>query len=118
MTGVIVSHWRVFTDTKRTETAKRLIARLQHESDRKFLDTTAESYHKGGHVVMFKLVHDFETWPEGVYDLLVCAQHMGHGWSIGGWVEEEIDLWSSCFSIPGIKAATCFCPRPGTSNYK
>jgi hypothetical protein len=77
-----------------------------------------EAYNKGGHVVTFSLEHGFEAWSEGVYDVLACAQLMCGGWYLSGFIEEEFDLTSTDCPIPGIDMVTCFCPRPGTSNYK
>ena len=75
-------------------------------------------YDKGGHVVTFDIEHDFDDWTATVYDLISCAQRMGHGWSIKGFIDEELDLIASGTSIPGIKMVSCFCPRPGTQNAK
>ncbi|EMI17066.1 hypothetical protein RMSM_06011 [Rhodopirellula maiorica SM1] len=43
---------------------------------------------------------------------------MGQGWSISGFVDEELDLIATGASIAGIKMVHCFCPRPGTPNAK
>jgi hypothetical protein len=111
-----VSHWRIFTDTRKPEAAQRLTEKLQSRAGRDLREIAIDEYHKGGHVVTFNMVHECEQWNTTVHDVIVCAQEMGHGWSIGGFAEEELDLTSTGSSIPGIKLLTCFCRRSETSN--
>src|SRR5690606_16523498 len=97
------SHWRVFTDTRKPEAARRLVAKLQARIDRNLGPMIVEDYHKGGHVVTFDVEHEFDDWPAAVYDIISCAQQMGHGWSIGGFIDKELDLIANGASISGIK---------------
>jgi len=113
-----LSHWRIFTDTKKPESACRLVAKLQARTDRNFGELNVNDYHKGGHVVTFDIDHEFDDWPTTVYDVIACAQLIGHGWSISGFIDEEMDLIANGTSISGIKMVSCFCPRPGTPNAK
>ena len=115
---MIPSHWRIFADTKRTDGAQRLTSKLQTQADRDFCEIKIEDYHKGGHVVTFDIFHEGDDWKTAVYDVIRCAQHMGHGWSISGFIEEEFDLVSTGSSIAGIKMVSCFCARPGRPNAK
>lgn len=117
-TLMVLSHWRIFTDTKKPEAARRLIAKLKTRVDRSFGEITVDNYHKGGHVVTFDIEHEFNDWIAAVYDVISCAQQMGHSWSIGGFIDEELDLIATGTSISGIKMVSCFCPRPGTPNAK
>jgi hypothetical protein len=113
-----VSHWRVFTDTKKREVAEHLTAKLQSRVGRTFQDIVVYDYHKGGHVVTFNIEHDFDQWQGVAYDVIACAQQLGHGWSLSGFIDEELELISTGISVAGIAMATCFCPRPGTPNAK
>lgn len=113
---MIPSHWRIFTDTNRTEGAQRLTSKLQSRADRDFCKITIEDYHKGGHAVTFDIFHEVDDWKSAVYDVIQCAQQVGHGWAISGFIDEEFELVSTGSSIAGIKLITCFCPRPGTPN--
>lgn len=113
-----LSHWRVFTDTKKPEAARRLVAKLQARIDRNCGQMIVDDSHKGGHVVKFDIEHEFDDWIATVYDVLSCAQKMGHGWSISGFIDEELDLIANGASISGIKMVSCFCPRPGTPDAK
>ncbi|MCA9170866.1 MAG: hypothetical protein KDB23_24490 [Planctomycetales bacterium] len=113
-----LSHWRIFTDTKTPEAARRVIARLQARVDRSFGQMTVNDYHKGGHEVTFDFEHEIDDWASTVYDVISCAQQMGHGWSINGSIEEELNLTGTVASISGVKMVSCYCPRPGTPNAK
>jgi len=113
-----LSHWRIFTDTKKSEAAGSLATKLQANIDRNFREINVDDYHEGGHVVTFDIEHEFDDWPATVYDVISCAQRIGHGWSISGSVDEEFDLIATGSPISGIKMVSCFCPRPGTPNAK
>jgi hypothetical protein len=102
----------------RPETALQLTNKLQACIDRTFREIVTKDYEKGGHVVTFDIEHDCADWTATVYDLISCAQRMGHGWSIKGFIDEELDLIATGTSIPGVKMVSCFCPRPGTQNAK
>ena len=112
------SHWRIFTDTKKPDSARRLALKLQAQGGHEFHELKVDDYHKGGHVVTFDIGHEFDDWAAVAYDVISCAQQMGHGWSISGFIEEELELISTGTSIAGIKMVSCFCPRPGTQNAK
>ena len=112
---MILSHWRIFTDTKRTDGAHRLTLKLQAHVDRNFSKIKIEDYHKGGHVVTFDISHESDDWMTTVYEVISIAQQMGHGWSISGFIDEVLDLTSTCTSIVGIKMVSCSCPRPATA---
>ena len=111
-----LSHWRISTDTKKTEAAHRLATKLQTRIARDVREINVDDYHKGGHVVTFDIEHKFDDWAATVYDVISCAQQMGHGWSISGFIDEELDLATTGTLIGGIKMVSCFCPRPGAIN--
>lgn len=113
---MVLSHWRIYTDTKRPEDAQYMAMKVQAQVVRDFTDIKIDDYHKGGHVVTFDISHEFEAWQAVVCDVIGCAQRMGRGWSISGFIDEELDLISNDLSIPGIKMVSCFCARPGTLN--
>jgi hypothetical protein len=115
---MVVSHWRVFTDTNRPEAAQRLTAKLQAQTGREFRQIGINDYHKGGHVVTFDIQHEIDQWEAAAYDVIACAQRMAAGWTLSGSIDEELDLIATKTSVAGIKMVSCFCPRPGSPNAK
>jgi len=112
------SHWRIITDTKKPDSARRLALKLRALGGREFKEINVADYIKGGHIVTFDIGHDFSDWTAVAIDVISCAQQMGHGWSISGFIEEELELFSTGTSVAGIKMVSCYCPRPGTPNAK
>ena len=110
----MISHWRIFTDTKTAEKALRLHAKLMERTTLICKEPTAAAYHKGGHTVEFTLEHSAPDWPQLVFDVLCVAQQLGYGWHLGSFVAEELDLWSTGCSVPGVSNIHVFAPGPGT----
>ena len=42
-----LSRWRIFTDTKKRDSAKRLVMKLQAQAGRNFKQLSVDEYHKG-----------------------------------------------------------------------
>lgn len=114
--AVFLSQWRIFSDTKDADAAERFTAKLQKRVDHTFREIVVDHYHKGGHLVTFTIEHEFDDWIATVYDVIAFAQRMGYGWSISGFIDEELDLIATDLSIAGIKLVTCHCARTGTLN--
>ena len=113
---MLSSQWRIFTDTKTPENAERLLSKLVGGLNVVPLDVCSAPYHKGGHTVTFRLLHDCVDWQLAVFKILAIAQRFAYGWSITGDIEVEFDLFSTKCSVPGITMLHCFVARPGTVN--
>jgi len=109
---MVVSRWRVFTETSDSEAARLLISRLQESANCEFLSVAINDYHKGGHVATFDVGHDVRSWQAAVYAIITCAQMMGRSCSVAGLIEEEIDLVIADTTISGVELVTCQCFRP------
>lgn len=98
------SDWKVWTETKNEAKARRVLAWVEDALAREVLDVTVEPYHKGGHVVRFRLDHDFSDWPSFVLEVIALGQCVGYGWSLYGDIRTQSSGWSNESSISGVKA--------------
>jgi hypothetical protein len=42
--------------------------------------------------VPFDIEHEIDDWTATVYDVILSAQQMGYGWSISGFIDEELNM--------------------------
>jgi len=103
------SHWRIFTNAKKPETAERVLQKIQKKWDCEPRNIKIEPCHKGGHVISLELPHEFERWNDVVVDVITCMQVVGYGVSISSFIQEELDLVSVKSCVAGVDMITCHC---------
>jgi hypothetical protein len=108
--------WTVFVDAKTPEKAAGIASKLEEFADTTIHETSIHSYQKGGHEIRFWINYNRSDWTNMVFDVILTAQRLGHGWIIAGAVNEELSLTSTNPRTQGISMLTCWCSPTHAEN--
>ncbi|ALN89027.1 hypothetical protein LG3211_0038 [Lysobacter gummosus] len=104
MGAVMNLHWRLFVPTKTEPAARKLAARHFRRAQVEVSALTVAPYEKGGYKIQARREHATASWSDSVVAAIALAQRTGLGWSLNGLIIDELALWSTQASTPGIDA--------------
>lgn len=101
-----LSRWRLFTNTKSERAALKVSDRLKLTFTQELTDYSLEAYHKGGHVISFRLLHEKNLYTEVLLEVLQLSQEVARKWQLLGDYSGQPSWWSNDARISGLTAAS------------
>lgn len=107
------SYWKAWTTATTHEKALRVGRPLLEKLGGEETSLRIEPYPKtNGHILSFTVRFANLAWPDAVLALLSAAQSVGHGWTIRGRIDEELDLSTNGVSVAGVSMLSCRIDAP------
>ena len=100
--------WKAWTPATTEEKAGRIAGPLLEKVRGDVASLRIEPYPKtNGHVLAFTSRLEIATWADAVVALLSLTRSVGHGWTIHGGIENDLDLTTNRVSLVGVSMLSC-----------
>lgn len=96
------SHWRIRTNARTEKNARVIANRAAKNMGVSPFKVSFSIDADRGHVITMVLEHAPTDWANFIYDVMLCAQSLGHGWFLTGGIDSDPGATTEHSRLPGV----------------
>ena len=109
----MTSSWKLWATAATPEKARRVLRDVLRRMSAEAADVQVEPYPKiDGHVVRFSIELVEVDYADAVVAVLALGQRVGRGWTLSGFIGEELDMSTDSVSVTGAAMLSALLLRP------
>ena len=107
------SHWKLHSSAKNEKNASVILNRATKSIGKKPIKVEYTFDKEHGNLILFTLEHNEKEWSKFIYEVLQCAQAIGFGWHLTGYIDQEPDATTDHTNLPGVSFAQWYIFKHG-----